>query len=148
MSPLELEYFLFAFIASCGILQLAAALSKLKGLLFLGKVVGGYVLATLTIGGAFGWFFAWGNRLQEKIIQIGLEGAQQFYYFILAAFSALAFTLIASSVVNLVSASLFSLGKGKPNSTRAKQPVKAELGLDNLQEMTYFEAIWHSFREK
>lgn len=148
MSQLKLEYLLFVFVASCGTLQLVAAISKLKGLLFFHKEITGYILAALTIGGAFGWFFAWDNRLQEKIMRTGLEGAQQFYYFILAAFSAVAFTLIISSVVNLISALVASLWKGERDSGRAKRSTETRFGLDALREMTYLEAIWRSIGKK
>lgn len=148
MSQLQIEYFLFVFVASCGVLQLIAAISNLKGLLFFQKVIVGYVLATLAIGGAFVWFFGWDDRLQKDIMHTGLEGAQQFYFFILGAFSAVVFTLIASSVVNLVSASVLSLWKGKQDPAWTRQERKTISGLDALREMTYLEAIWRSLRKR
>lgn len=132
MEGLFVEYFLLVFIASSGVLQLAAAHSQLKGLLFFKRITLTYAFATLTIGSAFGWFFGWDNRLQEKIMRTGLEGAEQFYYFLLAAFTTLVFTIIISSIVN-------------------RQPlIKAELkgqGLDILKEGNYFQALRYSFKK-
>jgi hypothetical protein len=131
MTHLALEYFLVVFVASCGVLQLVAAHSRLKGLLFFNKVTVSYVLATLAIGGALGWFFGWDNRLEAEMMQTGLEGVQQFLYFTLAAFSALAFTLVVSSLT-------------KRKGLLPPQQKDTEQGLDALRGMSYFEAIRHS----
>lgn len=129
------EYFLFVFIAACGVLQLAAAYSKLKGMMIFKNRIASYIFAFFAIGGAFGWFFGWDNRLDEKIMRTGLEGAQQFYYFSLAALAALAFTLIISSLVNY------------RRLTKTKQSGEGEEGLDALKEMTYLEAVKRSFKK-
>ena len=121
------------FIASFGVLQLVAAFAHLKGLLFFRKTVIAYIIALLLIGGAFGWFFGWDNRLEEKIMHTGLEGRQQFLNFNLAALAALVFTLIVSSVAN-------SRGLIRPKEEEEAQ------GLGSLKQMSYFKAIGHSFR--
>ena len=131
---LNSEYFLFVFIASCGVLQLAAACAHLKGLLFFRKTVIAYIIAILLIGGAFGWFFGWDNRLEEKIMHTGLEGRQQFLNFNLAALAAIVFTFIVSSVAN----SRWLI--------RPKEGEEAEQGLDSLKQMSYFKAVGRSFR--
>ena len=131
---LNSQYFLFVFIASCGVLQLTAAFAHLRGLLFFRKTAIAYIIAILLIGGAFGWFFGWDNRLEEKIMHTGLEGRQQFLNFNLAALAALVFTVIVSSVAN--SRALI----------RPKEGVEAEQGLGSLKQMSYFKALVRSFR--
>ncbi len=127
MSPI-FEYFIFVFIASCGVIQLAAAYSWLKGLLFFRNRIVAYIFAILTIGGAFGWFFGWDNRLDEKILHPGLAGAQQTYYFFLATVASVIFTLIVTSAVNY---------------QRSAKPEQDE-GLGLLKERGYLEAIKYS----
>jgi len=133
---LTIEYLFFVFIAACGVLQLAAALNQLKGMMFFRKAAASYIFAVLAIGGAFGWFFGWNRRLDVKIMLTGLEGAQQLYYFCLAALAALVFTLIVSSLVNYR-----SLAKAKP-------PEETEPGLEALRDRTYSQAIRQSFKRE
>ena len=113
-----------------GVLQLAAAYAQLKGLLILKNKIATYLLSALIIGGAFAWFFGWDNRLDEKILHTGLEGAQQLSYFFLATLAAVVFTLVVSSMVNIRSSP-----KLKPK----------ERGLDTLRGGSYFKALRNSF---
>jgi hypothetical protein len=135
VTHLALEYFLVVFGASCGVLQLVATHSGLKGVMLFKQATVSYLLAALTIGGALGWFFGWDNRLEAKIMQTGLEGTQQFLYFTLAALSAVVLTLIVSS-----------LSKGK--SLLPPQQGKDAQGLDVLREMSYFETVRYSLGMK
>lgn len=124
---LTLEYIGFVFAAACGVLQLAAARSQLKGLMFFESRFAACLFGAIAIGMAYAWFFSWKDRNQ-----LGLEGAQQFGYFVTAALLALLFSLGLSSAIKA----------GKlPGSARAQ-------GLDALKEMTYFQAIAHRFRRK
>jgi len=127
------QYFIFVFIAAVGVLQLIATGTQLKGLLFFKRKALVYLFSFLAIGGSFGWFFGWDNRLDTVMRQTGLEGAQQFLYFCLAAFAALVFTLIVSSLLK-------AQWKG--------QPKGSSQGLDALKERSYFEAVKHSFRSR
>mgnify|MGYP001148005777 CR=1 FL=1 len=130
MSKLALEYFLFLFVASCGVLQIAAAYSGLKGLMFFKGIIETYVLAALAIGGTFWWFFAGSNRNVP-----GLEGAQQAVYFFLAALSAIIFTFIVSSLV-------------KARSLSGPKQIAPGRGFDALRETTYFKAVKRNFIDK
>jgi hypothetical protein len=130
VSHLTLEYLLFVFIASCGVLQLTAAYSKLKGLLFFQSRIVTCIFALLVIGGAYAWFIGWGTRLQERIMHPGIEGFQQVYCFLLAAVVAIIFTLIISSMINRKSLS--------------KSGKEEREGLEKLKEENYFKAIRHS----
>jgi hypothetical protein len=100
MSALALEYVLFVFVASCGMVQLVSYRSKLRGLLFFRNRMLTYIFAVLAIGGSFAWFFGWGDRFRDRIMHQGLEGSQQFGYFILGAAVAVVFTVLVSAVIN------------------------------------------------
>ncbi len=137
MEHLAGHYLLFVFIAACGVIQLAAAYSKLWGLLFFKKRVPSYIFAAVAIGGAFGWFFGCDNHMEE-IMHTGLEGAQQVRFFLLATIVAAFFTLILSSVIN------------RGLSSSSEQPeVSAGItkeGLDTLREENYLRALLSSIR--
>jgi hypothetical protein len=121
------EYFAFIFFAACGVIQMAAAYVRLKGLLFLKRPLPSYILGGLLILGAFLWFF-----LAEERNQRGLEGREQFGFFVLGCLAALAFSLILSSLINW----------------RLKPPPNAppKEGMDILEDMSYFEAVKYSLR--
>jgi len=68
--------------------------------------------------------------------QTGLEGKQQFFSFCTAAFLAIVFTLVVSSLIGMI--------RKKPQ----KQNEDDIDGLDALKEKTYFEAVKHSFKAK
>jgi len=135
------EYFIFVFIASIGVLQLIATVTQRKGLLFFNRKALAYLFSFLAIGGSFGWFFGWGDPMDmamrqtgdASMRQTGLEGAQQFLYFCMAAFAALVVTLIVSSLRR---------ARWKGHSGGSSQ------GLDALKERSYFEAVKHNFRSK
>ena len=130
------QYFILMFVSTVGVLQLIAARNQLKGMLFFERKALAYLLALLAIGGSFGWFFGWDNRLDTAMRQTGLEGAQQFLYFVLGTSAAFAFTFGVSSLLKVYQ------WKGKTKQKGSSQ------GLDALKEMSYFEAIKHSFRSK
>jgi len=128
------QYFILMFIAIIGVLQLIAARNQLKGILFFKREALAYLFSFLAIGGSFGWFFGWDDRLDTAMRQTGLEGAQQLLYFLLGTWAAVAFTVIVSSLLRAYQ------WKGQTKEKRSSQ------GLDALREMSYFEAIKHSFR--
>lgn len=131
------EYFAFIFIASVGVLQLTAIITKLKGLLFFRRPILAYPLSILLIAGAFYWFFLRDDRIDTVMRRVGLEGSQQFYYFCLSSFSALIFTLVVASLIDI-----FRRQAQSDNCDQRRQ------GLDILREMTYFKALKHSFKSK
>lgn len=122
---LKLEYFLFAFIACCGVLQIAATYARLKGLCFLPR--GGYLLGFLLLLGAFWWFFATEDRNVR-----GLEGGQQLGLFNGAMFAALFFSLLLSSLLRL--------------GSRRREAPRGGKGLEALKERTYLEALLLTLR--
>lgn len=132
----RLEYLIFVFTASVGVLQLVAVRTKLKGLLFLRKPVLAYVLSLLIIGGSFYWFFQRDNRMDTVMRHTGLEGSGMFYNFCMAVFLALVFTFVVSSLINMV------------RHKTGNNDNEAISGLDALKEQSYFEALKSSFRSK
>ena len=127
---LVLQYFIFVFLACCGVLQLVARWNKLAGLVFFQSKAATYVFATLTIGGGYVWFFVSGDR---NTLVPRMEGAQQTASFFPGALLALLFTAAISALVH-------RRGIARSN------PHRSEPGLDALKKMNYFEALKHSFR--
>ncbi len=130
------EFLVFVFIASIGILQLVAVRTQLKGLLFFKRPILAYSLSLLAIGGSYYWFFQRDNRMDTVMRSTGLEGSGMFYNFCLAAFLALVFTLLFSSLISAIRR------KAQINCNEHSQ------GLDALREKSYFEALKCSFRVK
>jgi hypothetical protein len=125
---LWLEYFLFVFMASCGVIQIAAAYSRLHGLMFFRRPLWGYVFAAVVTPLAFLWFFKSENRNVP-----GLEGSQQFGDFCLGFIAAVVFSALFSSLLRARDA--LHLGEGE-----------APEGLEALREMTYLQAIRRRLR--
>lgn len=130
------EYYLFVFIASVGVLQLVAAYRQIKGLLFFQNKILSYIFSILAIGGSFGWFFGWADRLDTIMRRVGLEGAQQFLYFNMGAFLALIFTLIVTSLLYAYRSRAQCHQKSYPQ------------GLGALKEIGYFEALKLSLKPR
>lgn len=130
------EYIFFVFLASIGVLQLVALRARLKGILFFRQPFLTYLFSILAIGIAYWWFFQRDNRIDTIMRQTGLEGKQQFFSFCTAAFLAVVFTLVVSSLIGMIR-------KQPPG-----QKDDSIDGLDALKEKTYFEAIRQSFRSK
>ena len=122
---LSLDYILFIFIASLGVLQLAASLRGFSRLMLFRTKPLSCTFAAFCLLGSFGWFFGWDDRLDEKIMMTGLEGAQQFFYFALSFFLALVFTLLISSL----------------RWRRLPPEDKVGEGLEVLRGKTYLQAI-------
>jgi hypothetical protein len=131
------EYIAFVFMASVGVLQLVGAFTQLKGLLFFRTRALTYLLSFLMIGGSFYWFFVRDDRWDTIMRRTSLEGKQQFLYFCLAAFLAVFFTLVVSSLL----AALWAKGQNKDMTNPGH-------GLDKLKEMSYLEALKDSLRSK
>ena len=93
------DYYLFAFAGSLGVIQIAAALGRLKGLLFIRShlVASGFSVALVIA--AFVWFFSTDNRNLNDY-EGGLDANVQALLFFLGAATAMATTAVASSIVN------------------------------------------------
>ena len=130
------EYYIFVFIAAVGVLQLVVTYRQLKGLAFFQSKILSYIFSILAIGGSFGWFFGWADRIDTVMRRAALEGTQQVVYFNTAAFLALVFTLIISSLLYVFRSKSKCHQKANPQ------------GMGALEEISYFEALKLSFKPK
>lgn len=101
ISPhLATNYFILAFVTIVGALQFVAARHRLVGLTLMGrarKPTWGYLLAMVLIVVAFVWFFA---DTWDEVFVPGLAGSELVLLFGAAGVCAVAFTLLASSVLH------------------------------------------------
>ena len=127
-----LDYFLLVFIAALGVLQVVAAYSDLRGLLFIRARLVAFLAGLLTAATSFLWFFLSEPRnISDKAG--GLDGNQMAALFSVAAGSALVLTLLLSSIRN-----------------RSMRRVGQEYnsGLDALKETTYLIALVNTLRTR
>ena len=119
------DYFLLVFVASLGVLQIAASLAHLNGLLIFKPPLVSRALGLLLFVGAFVMFFSTGTR-NINDYEGGLDAPTQGLFFFLGAFAGLGVTLMLSSLVNL------RMNGGRPSP---------EAGLDALRETNYISAL-------
>lgn len=128
---MSIEYFLFIFVASLAVLQASSAWQNLKFLLFLRSRFLTFILAILVIVATYYWFFYLGGK---HVRETG--GNKQLFLFPLAVLAGTAFTLFFSSLVNA--------GGKRQTESKTKASV-AELGIEALKEMTYWQAVKRIF---
>jgi hypothetical protein len=143
---LENEYRLLVFVAVLGIIQLAAANTGLRGLLFAPGEVRirfypsgrrwtltyfhfSYLFAALTVLPTLGFFFVWNYYNATGIVQ----GSEQAGLFVLSTGAAGIFSLVASSFINQ--------WRLQHNQTQAE-------GLEALKDITWFQAVWRRWIRK
>lgn len=139
MTGLARDYFILVFIASCGILQISAARSGLRGLLFFSRPLYSFFFGAVVILGSFIWFFSAANR-NIPGAESRFEGAQQFAFFALAAFAALLVTLALASFVQA-----FFITSRTRRSSRRGPPQANPGGLETFRRMTCLQA-WKANR--
>ena len=128
MVTTALDYFLLVTLGCLGTIQIAAASARLKGLSFFRKRLVGYIFGALVAIGAFGWFFAVGNRNTPSAI----EGAQQVGMFLAGAIAAY---IITSAVSSLIKYRLY------PEATASHCGEQNNSGIEMLKETTILGAI-------
>jgi len=150
------EYFLFIYIASLGVLQIAVSYANLRGLSFFTRPFWGYIFGSLAIAGGFSWFYIVGDHHPEVgyAISVGdlfrygfsnpmppgtgliLGAGESVFFFLVAVVCALLTTIIISSIVK------FRI------STRTPEDKNEEAleGLEALKGMTFFQAITRNLR--
>lgn len=121
----EADYVLFIFLASLGVVQLAALKNRLRGLCFIRNPLLNLTLALALVAGSFLWFFISEPRNLPDTGD-GLDGNQQAMFSVAAAISAVLFTLAATSLINL--------GIGKDGD-------KQDSGLQAMRQDTYFSTL-------
>jgi hypothetical protein len=149
-------YFIFIYLASLGVLQIAASYANLNGLSFFTKPNLGYIFGALSIVGGFCWFYIVGNPHPEVAytISVGdifrygfsnpnppstgliLGAGESVFFFLLAAGCAFLTTIAFSSIVK------FRISPGTPEEMKEEAPE----GLEALREMTFFQAITRILR--
>ena len=129
MIGLALEYFALTFVASVGVLQLAAAYNGLRGISFFSSKTCGYILSFFTISPALAGLFTWNLRNPTGVI----EGGEQFWCFSLALLAALIFTLMVPSH--------FMKRRLRGNSPQHN-------GIDALRDATFFQVLRHRWNRR
>jgi hypothetical protein len=130
MSTITLDYFLFVFAASLGVIQIAGSVGRLTGLLMLRPPVAARAAGLVLVAGALIWFFATDDRNLNDY-EGGLDGNIQALVFFLAALSGLVATLVATTIVNA--------GMKGGNTTPGE-------GLEALKHTNYGRALARSIR--
>ena len=125
MFSFAIDYYLFTFAATVGVIQVSASLGDLRGLLFLPSRPASRLLGVALILGPAAWFFASADRNVNDTAG-GLDANDQALLFLIGALSGLALTLSASSIANL---------------RMAPPPGPAMDGLDSLRRSSYFRAL-------
>ena len=130
MSAFAIDYFLFVFFASLGVIQIAASIGHLNGLLiFKSPILARSLSSALTVA-AFVWFFATEDRNLNDY-EGGLDANMQALLFVLAALAAAVVTLGVSSIFN----ARMNGGDRAPDD-----------GLDALKDGNYITGLLHSLR--
>ncbi len=119
------DYVLFIFLASLGVVQLAALKNRLKGLYFIRIPLLNFVAALVLVAGSFLWFFVSEPRNLPDTGG-GLDGNQQAMFSVAAAVGAVLFTLATTSLLNA------GFGRG--------EELKGT-GLQALRRTNYFIAL-------
>lgn len=123
--PFALDYLVLVFVASCGVLQLAASYSRLTGI-YLFKTQALNLLAGLALTATpFAWFFISEPRNLPDTAG-GLDANQQAALYVVGSLLGVVFTLLASSLRHL---------QLRPGDT-ATQP-----GLEALRHSSFHWAI-------
>ena len=100
MFTFAIDYFLFVFIACFGVIQIAASLGGLEGLLLLKKpLIARAIGLTMAILG-FVWFFTSEDR-NINDYEGGLDANVQALFFFFGGLTALTVTLVTSSLLNM-----------------------------------------------
>ena len=128
MSEFTVDYFILAFFASIGVIQLAASVGDLDGLLFFKRPLLARAFGLILVVAPIVWFFVSDPR-NVNDMDGGLDANTQAKAFFLACLAAVATTLILSSLVNL------RMNRGKPSPGD---------GFDALRQTNYLRALSNS----
>jgi hypothetical protein len=131
-SQFTIEYAVFVFLSTLGVLQVVFATNGIRGLLFIrpSRRASALLGAALVIG-AIVWFF-FGDSRNVPDTTTGLDGNEQSLWFALSAAAAVAATLLLTSLLN-----------HRWGQTHLDGPP----GLDILAQTTYFQAMRSSLRK-
>ena len=130
MFTFAIDYYLFVFAASLGVIQIEASLGSLKGLLILKSPLIARASGLALTVAAFVWFFLSDTR-NVNDYEGGLDANYQALNFIWGVLTGVAVTLVAATLVN-------ARMNGGDRSTWE--------GLDALKHTNYGRALAHSVR--
>ena len=119
------DYFLLVFIASIGVLQIAASAGSLNGLLIFKSPLIARTLGAIFVVTGFVLFFSTGER-NINDYEGGLDANTQALFFFLGTMAGGGVTFLVSSVVNL------RMKRGDPSP---------ESGFDALRDTNYLRAL-------
>lgn len=136
MFSLAIDYVFLVTVATCGVIQLAAAWSGLGGLLIVRHTWASYALGTVLIVGAWAWFVAIGDPAKPGDLA-KIEGAEQFGLFLVGAAVGTLLTAIASSLTQW---------RAPMRSDRSLEPSPE--GLDALRDDVWLRRIATRFSRK
>ena len=124
------DYLLFVFMVSLGVLQFVAAWGRLEGISFFPRRYLGYMFAAVMVSGGYWWFF----RIDRNVPDTagGISGPWLFAYLVAALAIAIVFTLLIPSAVKA--------RWGRPDSEGEQR------GLEVLKSMTFIQAISRAMR--
>ncbi len=150
MFSFAVDYFVMVFVASMGVMQAAASIGGLRGLLVFKNPL---VARALGIGVAIAtvaWFFLVTER-NVNDYEGGLDSNQQGLLFFLGVAASGIFTCVLTSVVNRRMADSQRGGKFEVPLTptlshRERGHDPAEAGLGVLRSGTWWQAVRHNYR--
>ena len=131
MSPMGRDFFLMNFVGALGILQMVAAYSSLRGMMFFPNRAVSAVVGFLALAGVFLWFFISKPRNLPDTAG-GLSGSADAWIFCVSCISAILFTLLATSFLN---------------RKTAREATSYPSGLDALKKTTFLKAFAGALRE-
>ncbi|MBI2861637.1 MAG: hypothetical protein HYX89_02335 [Chloroflexi bacterium] len=117
------QYLLFVFLASLGVVQIAAARNGLKGLMLVPGRVPSLVFGWALVVASFLWFFS----VEDRDVP-GLEGTQLGVYFLIGSSGAVLFSALLSPV------------QGLWTSSDVSDPAPPGEGLEALRSTSYWGA--------
>ena len=122
------DYYILVFVATIGVLQVAASFGRLNGLLFIKSPIVTRVLGIALAAAAFIWFFSTGDR-NINDYEGGLDAPTQSLFFFFGSSTGFVFTFVVSTLVNA------RMNGGEPSH---------EEGLDALRDRNYIRALTQS----
>lgn len=122
------DYFFLVFVSSIGVIQIAASVGRLHGLLIFRSPHVSRALGLILAVTPFIWFFTTGER-NINDYEGGLDAPTQALFFFLGTLAGGAATFLVSSAVNL------RMNGGEPSP---------EAGLDALKDTNFLRALVHS----
>ena len=122
------DYYILVFVATIGVIQVAASFGRLNGLLFIKSPIVTRVLGIALAAAAFIWFFSTGDR-NINDYEGGLDAPTQSLFFFFGSSTGFVFTFVVSTLVN----ARMNGGEAPP-----------EEGLDALRDTNYVRALAHS----